>query len=103
MSATFAKLASIIFPAWIAKLLKEAPAMSDMPVEPQATAAPAPAVVAEAAPAVGAIAPYSFVPDAPASAQAPDLIAKLEAILAALGHELPVFWGEAVALAKKAL
>jgi hypothetical protein len=33
----------------------------------------------------------------------PDLIAKLETILSALGHELPVFWDEAVALAKKAL
>ena len=39
------------------------------------------------------------VDDAPA----PDLVETLETILKALGHELPVFWDEAVALAKKAI
>lgn len=37
--------------------------------------------------------------DAPAS----DLVETLETILKALGHEIPVFWNEAVALAKKAI
>ncbi|WP_092316355.1 hypothetical protein [Pseudomonas saponiphila] len=87
MSATFAKLASITFPAWIAKLFNEAPAMSELPVELPSVAAPA----ADIDEVVSTVAP------------APDLIAKLESILAALGHELPVFWSEAVALAKKAL
>jgi hypothetical protein len=36
-------------------------------------------------------------------ASAPDLVETLETILKALGHELPVFWDEAVALAKKAI
>lgn len=39
------------------------------------------------------------VDDAPA----PDLVETLETILKALGHELPVFWDEAVALAKKVI
>ncbi len=42
------------------------------------------------------------VAEAPA-VQPTDLITKLETILAALGHEFPLFWDEAVALAKKAL
>lgn len=48
--------------------------------------------------------PLPLVPATPVvETPAPDAIEKLEAILAALGHKLPVFWDEAVALAKKAL
>ncbi|NWA24041.1 hypothetical protein HX866_03980 [Pseudomonas gingeri] len=36
-------------------------------------------------------------------APAPDVIEKLEGILEAIGHKLPVYWREAVALAKKAV
>ncbi len=72
--------------------------MSELPVEAQeAIASSAPVVVV---PEVAA--PVAQVSE-PAPAPAPDLIAKLETILSALGHELPVFWDEAVALAKKAL
>jgi hypothetical protein len=39
----------------------------------------------------------------PAETPSRDVIQVLEGILTALGHELPVFWDEAVALAKKAL
>lgn len=85
--------------AWIAKLFVEAPVMSELPVEVQvAIASSAPVVVVpDAAPVAQVSEP------APVAAPAPDLIAKLETILSALGHELPVFWDEAVALAKKAL
>ena len=85
--------------AWIAKLFVEAPVMSELPVEVQnAIASSAPVVVVPDA------APVAQVGEpAPVAAPAPDLIAKLETILSALGHELPVFWDEAVALAKKAL
>jgi len=73
--------------------------MSELPVEVQnAIASSAPVVVVpDAAPVAQVSEP------APVAAPAPDLIAKLETILSALGHELPVFWDEAVALAKKAL
>lgn len=85
--------------AWIAKPFVEAPVMSELPVEVQTTiASSAPVVVVpDAAPVAQVSEPE------PVAAPAPDLIAKLETILSALGHELPVFWGEAVALAKKAL
>ncbi|WP_338523352.1 hypothetical protein NUH87_26740 [Pseudomonas batumici] len=36
-------------------------------------------------------------------APAPDVIEKLEGILEAIGHKLPAYWHEAVALAKKAV
>lgn len=51
-----------------------------------APAAPAPVLVAE-----------------PAKPTASALICNLEKALTAMGHELPVFWAEAVALAKKAM
>lgn len=90
-------LKSII--AWIAKPFVEAPVMSELPVEVQTTiASSAPVVVVPDAAPVAQVSE----PD-PVAAPAPDLIAKLETILSALGHELPVFWDEAVALAKKAL
>lgn len=68
--------------------------MSELPVEVQAA-------IASSAPVV--VVPEAAAPVAQVNAPAPDLIAKLETILSALGHELPVFWDEAVALAKKAL
>jgi len=68
--------------------------MSELPVEVQVAIAPSAPVV---------VVPEVAAPVAQVSAPAPDLIAKLETILSALGHELPVFWDEAVALAKKAL
>ena len=100
MKAVLASIIHTILPAWIAKLFVEAPVMSELPVEVQnAIASSAPVVVVPEAAAL--IAPVSE-PE-PVAAPAPDLIAKLETILSALGHELPVFWDEAVALAKKAL
>lgn len=85
--------------AWIAKPFVEAPVMSELPVEVQtAIASSAPVVVVPDAAPVAQVSEPAHV-----AAPAPDLIAKLETILSALGHELPVFWDEAVALAKKAL
>lgn len=86
--------------------------MSELPVEVQAAiASSAPVVVTSSADpealgaavtsALAALTPAAVVE--PVAAPAPDLIAKLETILSALGHEIPVFWDEAVALAKKAL
>ena len=85
--------------AWIAKPFVETPVMSELPVEVQtAIASSAQVVVASD---VASVAQVSE--PAPVAAPTPDLIAKLETILSALGHELPVFWDEAVALAKKAI
>ncbi|WP_448120067.1 hypothetical protein [Pseudomonas veronii] len=89
MKAILASIIHTILPAWIAKLFVEAPVMSELPVEVQA--------------AIASSAPVVAPSNADAADPAPDLIAKLETILSALGHELPVFWDEAVALAKKAL
>jgi hypothetical protein len=47
--------------------------------------------------------PAQISSPAAVDAPAPDLVETLETILKALGHQLPVFWDEAVALAKKAL
>ena len=58
-------------------------------------------VVQSQAPAVPAIIVAASADDQ--EAPAPDVIEKLESILVAIGHELPVFWHEAVALAKKAI
>jgi hypothetical protein len=49
------------------------------------------------------VAPAPVLAPEPAKPTASALIAKLEAALTAMGHELPVFWDEAVALAKKAV
>ncbi len=78
--------------------------MSELPVEVQnAIASSAPVVVTTPLDPAQAIAVVVAPSDADAADPAPDLIAKLETILSALGHEFPVFWDEAVALAKKAL
>ena len=57
----------------------------------------------EAAPSPVLVVDAGAKADAKQSAPAPDVIEKLESILVAIGHELPVFWHEAVALAKKAI
>lgn len=110
-----------IFPAWIAKLVVEVPTMSDDTaifdslVAPTLIAGDA-APIAQAAPAVDLVALAATVVKAvdPAAAPIADAvvaldamipagtIAKLEALLGVMGHPLPSFWAEAVALAKKA-
>lgn len=52
---------------------------------------------------IGTDTPAQISSPAAVDAPAPDLVETLETILTALGHELPVFWDEAVALAKKVI
>jgi hypothetical protein len=86
--------------AWFAGLFAKGTTMTDETVDTGAQAD----IVAAAAPAPTVVAaPVAATPVAQTEVPTPDVIGKLETILAALGHELPVFWDEAVALAKKAL
>jgi hypothetical protein len=133
MKAVLAWIIHGILPAWIAKLVVEAPTMSELPEAVQTALAPAAEMTvndlqAALVPApdnaaggragsgtdyVALAATLVKVVD-PAAAPAADAvlaldamiptgtISKLETILAALGHDLPPFWAEAVALAKKA-
>jgi hypothetical protein len=128
MKTALAWIIHSILPAWIAKIFVEAPTMSELPDAVQTALAPAAemtvndlqAALVPVAPAptpatdyVALAATVVKVVD-PAAAPAADAvlaldamipagtIGKLETILGALGHELPGFWAEAVALAKKA-
>lgn len=88
--------------------------MSELPDAVQAALASSPAVAVSEAPAapdvvtiaatiVKAVDPAAApIADAVIALDASGFLQKLEAILAALGHDLPPFWAEAVALAKKA-
>lgn len=64
-------------------------------------AASAATAVPLAASQVALAPPPQVVTKAVDDTPAPDLIETLETILKALGHELPVFWDEVVALARK--
>lgn len=130
MKTAIAWVIHSILPAWIAKLFVEAPTMSELPDAVQAALAPVAemtvndlqtslvpaAPVAQAAPAVDLVAMAATVVKVvdPSAAPIADAvialdamipaatITKLETLLAVMGHELPAFWAEAVALAKKA-
>lgn len=88
--------------AWFAGLFKKGTVMTD---ETQAAGADVqPAAAPVPVDPIPVLVEQVVVPAAaPAKPTAGALIAKLEAALTAMGHELPVFWDEAVALAKKAL
>jgi hypothetical protein len=118
MKAILAWIIHSILPAWIAKRIVEVPTMSELPEEVQTALAPASDNAAGGRAGSGtdyvALAATLVKVVDPAAAPAADAvlaldamipagtISKLETILAALGHELPGFWSEAVALAKKA-
>lgn len=110
MKTAIAWIIHSILPAWIAKLVVEVPTMSELPDAVQAALNPAPATAPDAVavvatvvkaidPAAAPIADAVIAMDAMIPA---GTISKLETILSALGHSLPPFWAEAVALAKKA-
>lgn len=100
--------------AFIKGPFTEVPAMPDDLIQSGTTDSTAQAAALKAAainvalslPAAGQIAtdaPAQISSPAVVDVPAPDLVETLETILKALGHELPVFWDEAVALAKKAI
>jgi hypothetical protein len=70
-----------IFKSWFARSVKKVDVMIDENGQEVLDVQPAPEV----------------------AAAAPDVTAVLEGILKSLGHKLPEYWAEAVALAKKAL
>ncbi|WP_110947403.1 hypothetical protein [Pseudomonas bohemica] len=86
--------------AWITGLFTKEPVMAD---ETVATDVVDTAVVDTGDTAVVPVAETTAAVAEVPAVQSTDLITKLETILTALGHEFPVFWDEAVALAKKAL
>jgi hypothetical protein len=120
MKAAIAWIIHSIFPAWIAKLVVEVPTMSELHEAVQSALTPAPAqpameaAAAQSVPDIVNVAATIVKAVDPAAAPIADAvialdamipagtISKLETILAALGHDLPSFWAEAVALAKKA-
>ncbi len=93
--------------AWFAGLFKKGTVMTDetqaVAAEVQPAASPAPVDPIPVLVEQVVVQPAPVLAPEPAKPTASALIAKLEAALTAMGHELPVFWDEAVALAKKAL
>lgn len=95
--------------AWIAAPFRKVKIMSDtydangQLIQQAATADEQQAALFNAPAAAEAATPVVQEAQAAAPAPARDVIQVLEGILTALGHELPVFWAEAAALAKKVL
>ena len=102
------------FIAWIAKTPTEVIVMADVNATGNvvgavdldalpADVAPVIPVVAVIAVAAGEAQPAPVAAGASGSGRALDAFDKLKTILKSLGHEIPVYFDEAVALAKKAL
>lgn len=92
---------------WFAGLFTKGKVMTDetqaAAAEVQPAASPADPIPVLVEQVVAPVAPAPVLAPEPAKPTADALVSKLEAALTAMGHELPIFWKEAVALAKKAL